>query len=130
MVTPRNREQSRGSSGLTGLLGIWKWDWLLGVQENLGGIKKKISRGTGLISCQEKLMHEGVEVMEEHKASPGKEAALSTLGDRLRPLCFVNVEMVNRWRKRREEKTFQHFIQREYTRPGINMEAEPEWGGR
>lgn len=51
-------------------------------------------------------MYEGVEVMEEYKASLVKEVVFFILGDRLRFFCFVNVEMVNRWSKRREEKIF------------------------
>lgn len=41
IVTPRNREQRRVSSGLTDMLGIWKWGRLLGVLGELGGIRKK-----------------------------------------------------------------------------------------
>lgn len=41
IVTPRNREQIRGSSGPAELLGIWEWGWLLGILGEFQGNKEK-----------------------------------------------------------------------------------------
>lgn len=80
MFTRDTMEQKEklGLQGPDWPLGIWKCYWLLGTLER---VKKKISRGRGLTSCQQKfypkLKNKDIQVvMREHKGSPERGTCL------------------------------------------------------